>query len=336
MQLTENRRQVTVGIFIFVGLLIFILGVFTLGGQRKTFTKSISLNVVFDDIQGLKTGNNVWFSGVKIGTIKKIQFYGTSQVQVTVNIDEEAHRYIHKDATASISSDGLIGNKIIVITGGSTKLPFIEDGDQLSVATTLSTDEIMKTFQVNNKNLVDITNDFKTLSKGLVEGKGTAGALLSDEEIANNFKSIVQNLKTTSIAANRMSAELNQFSSKMNTKGGLADKLLTDTAVFARIQRSVDEFQKTAQAASVMTSNLNKASARLNATDNAAGLLLNDDKTANQVRSIMTNLETSSKKLDEDLEALQSNFLFRGFFKKRAKAEAEAAKKEAEATKENN
>lgn len=323
MQATDNRRQITVGIFLIVGLLIFIIGVFTLGSQKKAFIKSITLNVVFDDIQGLKTGNNVWFSGVKIGTIKKIQFYGTSQVQVFVNIEEEAHKYIHKDASASISSDGLIGNKIIVITGGSPKFPFVEDGDKLRVNTTLSTDDIMKTFQVNNKNLVEITTDFKALAKGLVEGKGTAGALLTDQQVANNFKAIVENLKTTTASANKMALQMDQFSKKMNTKGGLADKLLTDTAVFAKIQLSVNELQKTAKAAATMTENLNAASGKLNQKDNAVGLLLNDPKTADQVKAIMLNLETSTKKLDEDLEALQSNFLFRGFFKKRAK---EAAK----------
>lgn len=326
MAQSDNRKQITTGVFILVGLVIFVLAIFTLGGQRKTFVKSFTLNVVFSDIQGLKAGNNVWYSGVKVGTIKKIQFYGKSEVQVFLSVEEEAHKYIHKNATASISSDGLIGNKIIVINGGDPKYPFIEDGDRLQVATTLSTDDIMKTFQVNNKNLVDITGDFKTLARGLVEGKGSAGALLSDEKIANNFRKIVSNLERTTASTDRMARELDQFSKTLNTKGGLADKLLTDTAVFAQLSRSVNELQRTARAAAEMTQNLNAASAKLNQSDNAAGLLLNDKQTANQVRSIMTNLETSSKKLDEDLEALQSNFLFRGFFKKRAKEEAKAAK----------
>lgn len=326
MAQSDNRKKITTGIFIFVGLLIFVLAIFTLGGQRKTFVKSFTLNVVFSDIQGLKAGNNVWYSGVKVGTIKKIQFYGKSEVQVVLSVEEEAHKYIHKNATASISSDGLIGNKIIVINGGDPKYPFIEDGDRLQVATTLSTDDIMKTFQVNNKNLVDITGDFKTLARGLVEGKGSAGALLSDEKIANNFRKIVSNLERTTSSTDRMARELDQFSKTLNTKGGLADKLLTDTAVFAQLNRSVNELQRTARAAAEMTQNLNAASAKLNQSDNAAGLLLNDKQTADQVRSIMSNLETSSKKLDEDLEALQSNFLFRGFFKKRAKEEAKAAK----------
>lgn len=325
MQVTENRRKIVVGTFIFVGLAIFILGVFTLGSQKKAFVKSFTVDVIFDDIQGLKTGNNVWFSGVKIGTIKKIQFYGTSQVQVILNIEEEAHKYIHKDASASISSDGLIGNKIIVITGGTPKFPFVEEGDRLRVNTTLSTDDIMKTFQVNNKNLVDVTSDFKILARGLVEGKGTVGSLLTDQQVADDFKKIVVNLKNTTASANRMAAELDAFSKTLNTKGGLADKLLTDTAVFARLEASVTELQKTANAAATMTENLNKASAKFNQSDNAVGILLNDQKTAEQVKSIIMNMETSSKKLDENLEALQHNFLLRGFFKKRAKAE-EASK----------
>jgi phospholipid/cholesterol/gamma-HCH transport system substrate-binding protein len=319
MQVTDNRRKITVGIFIFIGLVIFVLGIFTLGSQKKAFIKSFSINVVFEDIQGLKAGDNVWFSGVKIGTIKKIKFYGTSQVQVFMNIEEQAQKYIHKDASASISSDGLIGNKIIVIDGGTPKFPFIEDGDRIQVNTTLSTDEIMKTLQVNNKNLVDITTDFKTLSANLVAGKGTAGALLSDEEMARDFRNIVSNLQNTTVAANKMAAELNAFSRTLNTKEGLANKMLTDTVIFARLRSSVNEFQQAAKSASALTENLNNAAGRLNQTDNAAGLLLNDEQTAEQLRRIMQNLEGSSQKLDENLKALQSNFLFRGYFKKKQK-----------------
>ena len=321
-EIKDNKKAIRVGVCLFVGVLIFLIGIFTLGGQRKTFVKSFQLKVVFDDIQGLKVGNNDWFSGVKGGTIKKIQFYGTSQVEVTLSVEEEAHKYIHKNARASIGSDGLIGNKIVVIDGGSPKFPFIEDGDKIAVNTTLSTDDIMKTLQVNNKNLVDITSDFKVLAKNLVEGKGTVGALLTDQQIANNFKTIVSNLQNTTASANRMASQLNTFSNKLNTPGGLADKMLTDTVVFARLQKSVTEFQKTATSAAALTDNLNKASAKLNDKDNVAGVMLNDPAAAEQIRSTIKNLQTSSKKLDQDLEALQHNFLLRGFFKNKAKEEA--------------
>lgn len=322
MENTDKKRGITVGIFIFLGIAIFLLGVFTLGGQKKTFVKTFGLNVVFDDIQGLKAGNNVWFSGVKIGTIKKIQFYGTSQVQVFLSIDESAHQYIHKDAKASISSDGLIGNKIVVIDGGSVKFPFVEDGDQLQVNKSLSTDDIMKTLQVNNRNLVDITADFKVLAKNLVEGKGTVGALLTDEQIAADFKAMVVNLSNTTESANRMAAELNRFSHKLNNEEGFVNKIISDTSMFNKLESSVAEFQRMAKSAALATENLNKASAQLNNNDNALGLLLNDKATAEQLKHVMGNLETSSQKLDENMKALQSNFLFKGYFKKKAKEEA--------------
>ncbi len=84
----ENKRSVIVGIFVFLGIAILVAGVLTLGGQQKKFVKSIQLKSVFDDIGGLQTGNNVWFSGVKIGTVRKINFYGDSQVEIEMNVEK--------------------------------------------------------------------------------------------------------------------------------------------------------------------------------------------------------------------------------------------------------
>ncbi|MFD2163284.1 MlaD family protein [Paradesertivirga mongoliensis] len=323
MQVTDDRRKVTVGLFIFIGLLIFVFGIFTLGSQKKTFVQSIELNVVFDDIQGLKTGGNVWFSGVKVGTIKKIQFYGTAQVQVIMNIEKGAQQYIHKDAMASIGSEGFIGNKLVVIDGGTPRFPVVEDGDQLKVNTSLSTDQIMRTFQENNKNLLEITGDFKKISSNLVQGKGAAGALLSDEKMSEDLKAAVFNLKTTTESANRMVGELNRFTNTLNTKGGLANKMLTDTVVFARLQASVNELQKASRSASTLAQNLNNASAQLNEKDNPVGMLLNDQQSTEQIKRILLNLENSTYNLNEDLKALQGNILFRGYFKKKREAAAE-------------
>ncbi len=320
MQVTDNRRKTTVGIFIFIGLVIFVIGIFTLGSQKKAFVKTMKIIVVFDDIQGLKTGGNVWFSGVKVGTIKKIEFFGTSKVKVTMSIEEAAHQYIHKDATASIGSEGFIGNKLVVIDGGTPKFPFIEDGDKLRVNTSLSTDQIMKTFQENNNNLLAITTDFKTISGNLVAGKGTAGSLLSDDRMAQDLRTVVSNLKTTTQSADRMVNELNRFTTTLNTRGGLANKMMTDTAVFAKLQASVNELQKASRSASTLANNLNTASAKLNDNDNPAGVLLNDQPSAEQIKKILANLEMSSYNLNENMKALQSNFLFRGYFRKKAEA----------------
>jgi phospholipid/cholesterol/gamma-HCH transport system substrate-binding protein len=72
--------------------------------------------------------------------------------------------------------------------------------------------------------------------------------------------------------------------------------------------------------------NLNKTSARLNNKDNALGALTNDAEAANEIRQILKNLNTSTEKLDVNMEALQSNFLLRGYFKKKAKEEEKESK----------
>ncbi|MBK0377715.1 MlaD family protein [Mucilaginibacter segetis] len=327
MDATENRKSIIVGIFVVLGVIVFILGVLTLGGQQKTFVKSIHISSVFNDVSGLKKGNNVWFSGVKVGTIKSIKFTGSSQVDVVMSIDAHTQQYIHRNAGVRISSDGLIGNKIIVIDGGSPQAPIVQDGDVLQSEKLLSTDDIMKTLQQNNENLLAITTDFKTLGHKILEGKGTVGALLADSTMAVQLRSAMRNLQAATQSASRMAVQLDNFSDKMNTKGGLADKLLTDTVTFNRIKESVTQLKQTADNAATLTDNLTRASNKLNSTDNALGVLLNDPKGATQVRSTLNYLQQSSVKLNDDLEAAQHSFLLRGFFKDREKAKKDSIKK---------
>ena len=324
---TENRRAITVGIFLALGLVIFIVGVLTLGSAQKTFNKSIHISATFDDVAGLKKGNNVWFSGVKVGTISDVRFTGPSKVDVKMSIDETSQPYIHSDAGVKISSDGLIGNKIIVIEGGSPQAPVVQDGDVLQTEKVASTDDMLKTLQQNNENLLAITKDFKELSHKILQGKGTVGALLADSTMGLQLRATMRNLQATTESAARMAVQLDNFGKKLNTKGALADKLLTDTVTFNKIQASIAQLQKTVNSASELTQNLNTASKKLTTTDNAIGVLLNDPKGAEQVRTSLNNLQQSSIKLNDDLEAAQHNFLLKGFFKKKAKAQADSLKK---------
>ncbi|MDB5129190.1 MlaD family protein [Mucilaginibacter sp.] len=327
MDTAENKRSIIVGVFVLLGVAVFVIGVLTLGGQQKSFVKSIHISSVFNDVSGLKKGNNVWFSGVKVGTIKNIHFTGPSQVDVIMSIDASTQQYIHRNAGVRISSDGFIGNKIIVIDGGSPQAPIVRDGDVLQSEKLLSTDDIMKTLQQNNQNLLAITTDFKSLSHQILAGKGTVGALLADSTMGNQLKQTMRNLQAATQNAANMSSQLNNFSNKMNTKGGFADNVLTDTITFNRIRASVSRLKEAADNATLLTDNLNKASNKLNSTDNIMGVLLNDPKGAAKVQSTLDYLQQSSVKLNDDLEAVQHNFLLKGFFKKKEKAKQDSIKK---------
>ena len=218
-----NNRPVIVGIFIITALIILVVTVLTLGGQKKTFVKSFTLNAIFDDVSGLLPGENVWFSGVRVGTIKKITLHGDSQVEVTMSIEKKAQAHIHKNAKAKIGSDGFIGNKIVVIYGGDTSVPAVEKDDFLSVENNLSTDDMLATLQVSNKNLLAITTDFKSISKKIDSGQGTLGSLLNDPAIANklnvtidNLQATAANFKTISKKSQHVLTNIDEFSNKLN------------------------------------------------------------------------------------------------------------------------
>lgn len=329
MNESQNRRSIVVGIFVLLGIVIFVAGVFVLGGQQKRFTKSIRVHAVFNNVGGLKAGNNVWFSGVKIGTVKGIHFFGNAQVEVDMNIEQSSQQYIHKDAGATISSDGLIGNKIVEIYGGTNAQPEVEDGDRLQTRPALSSDQLLATLQENNNNLLRVTNDVKELVGNIKQGKGTVGAVLTDPKLANNLRSAMQNLERASQNTAGVTRSVTLFAAKLNQPGTLAHELTTDTTVFRRLSRSASRLEHVAGSADQTVGNLNKASEKLNNANSPLGVLLTDTESAANLRASLRNLNRGTALLNQDLEAAQSNFLLRGFFKKRAKADA---KRQADST----
>ncbi|HEY9341165.1 MAG TPA: MlaD family protein [Hanamia sp.] len=330
MKSTNNRRAVIVGIFILLGLAIFIITILTLGSQRKTFEKSITVKSFFDNVNGLQKGNNIWFSGVKVGIIKKVLITGKGQVEVDMNIEQQSKQFIRKDAKAKLSTDGLIGNKIIEIYGGTLTSGEIESGDIIATDKLLSTDAMMNTLSQNNDNLLRITNDFKIISSRLVKGEGSIGKLLTDETMVNQINATTLTLQTTARNLERLSHNVSAYAAKLSNKGTLANDLVTDTVIFSRLRATVSQLQQVANTSQAAINNLENAGNTLNNglndKNSPIGMLLNDEQSANKIKITLQNLQSASKKLDDDLEAVQHNFLLRGFFKKKAKQEKAASR----------
>jgi len=335
MKSASNKRAIIVGLFIALGLIFLMAGILAIGNLKSTFVKKIHISAVFEDVNGLQSGNNVWFSGVKIGTVHDLGFHGKSQVKVDVKIDEKARQYIHKDSKMKISTDGLIGNKIIIIYGGTPSAPLVEAGDTLGIELMASTEEMMSTLRANNENLLAITTDFKAISKKIAGGEGTVGKLLNDETLYNSLGTTLASLQRSSAHAEKLTASIADYGGKLNQKGSLANDLVTDTTVFKDVQASVKQLKKLTITAGEATENLKAASSNVNVAtskldnkNSPLGVLLYDEASATHLKSTLKNLDGGSQKLDENLRAAQDNFLLRRYFKKKKKAEAATGKSE--------
>jgi phospholipid/cholesterol/gamma-HCH transport system substrate-binding protein len=324
MNTENNKRPVIVGIFILTGILILAVTIFTLGGQKETFVPLVPVHVIFNDVGGLQVGGNIRFSGVKVGTVKKLGFHGNSQVLVTMNIERAVQAHIPKNAFAKIGSDGLIGNKIIIIYGGNPTQATVEANDYLKVEKALSTDDMLATLQENNRNLLEITADFKSISRKIDRGTGTLATLINNGDIArklevsaDDLQKTLANLKTASLTSQTIVSDIQGLTGKFNQPGNSIRDLANDTLVYKNVKETVASLQRSAGSLDQFTNDLKKISSQLNKKNNIASIILNDSAMASSFKITLRNLESGSYKLNEDLEALQHSFLLKNFFKKK-------------------
>jgi phospholipid/cholesterol/gamma-HCH transport system substrate-binding protein len=313
----SNRRTVMVGLFVLVGLSFLVVGVLMVGNQHNSFKRKIEICSLFDNVGGLQTGNNVWFSGVKIGTVSDLSFYGQNQVAVSLKIETGAKKYIRKDAKVKISTDGIIGNKILIIYGGTLQTGQVLEGDTLATEKYFSSEEMVNVLQENNQNLLAITADFRLLSKKLAAGEGSIGKLLADDVLYDNLSAATVSLRQVSDKTLRLASSLSDFSAGLHRKGTLANELVTDTVVFGSVRASVRQLQHLTDTAARFVSQL-KAVGNNHLTP--LGVLVHDETAGLHLKEVIRSLERSSLLLEEDLGAVQHHFLFRGYFRKKAKA----------------
>ena len=188
-------NKIRLGVFVAVGVLLFIVGIYFIGERQQMFTPTFEISATFKDIGGLQIGNNVRFSGINVGIIQDIEQVTDSTVKVGMQINESTRKFIKKNAKAVIGSDGLMGNKIVSIVPGPPGQPEVSNNDAIQSIQPVSIDEIMGSVKTTSNNLASITGDLSAVMKSIHQGKGTIGKLLMDSTMAQNVGQAMVNIK---------------------------------------------------------------------------------------------------------------------------------------------
>jgi phospholipid/cholesterol/gamma-HCH transport system substrate-binding protein len=194
MQNTTGNKM-KLGIFVSIGIALFIVGIYFIGQKQQLFSRTFHISCIFKDINGLSAGNNVRFSGINVGIIEDIQQITDTTVKVEMQIDEHIRKFIKKNAKAIIGSDGLMGNKILIITPGTSGKKQIADNDVIETAQQVTIDDILAKLKVTSENAADITDDLSVIMQNMREGKGTIGKLMMDSVLAENVGAALVNIK---------------------------------------------------------------------------------------------------------------------------------------------
>lgn len=300
----KNLANAKLGIFIFLGSALLVILIFLLGNKGQLFSSTFTVKAYFKNTEGLRNGASVRFGGIDIGAVKSINIVsGTSgRVEVAMRIKEEIRRFIKTDSQASIETEGLVGNKVVVITMGSEKAVEIKDEGTILSKEPLSFGDIIGETQGIMAYTKDMTKNLAEIISKVNQGDGTLGKIINDNEL--------------------YSAAANLTKSADKSLVSLTDELKDVVALFDELGQGVSD----------VVTNVNTLVARLDTVlvgvsegRGLLGSLVSDKgkegKTLNLILdnlvSVSEDAKTSASRLAENMEALKHNWLFKSYFEER-------------------
>jgi phospholipid/cholesterol/gamma-HCH transport system substrate-binding protein len=306
METHSQKFKVRLGLFIAGGLALFIIAVFIIGKQKNLFNPVIELTTTFSNVSGLQVGNNVRFSGITIGTVDQISIINATTVRVDMLIRKEIQKFIKADSEVGIGSEGLIGDRLLIISQGSPDSPLVKENQQLKSVEPVETDAIIASLQTTSGSVEIVAAQLAEMMLKINSGRGTLGRIIHDSIIAQNLSQTITNFKESSVKLNET----------MDTASQKTFMIMSS-------------LQVTAANAELISQGLDDIVVKINNGQGTIGKLVQDTVVAEDLSLTIENLKKSSKGLDENMEALKHNFLFRRYYKNKAKEEMkESIKKE--------
>jgi phospholipid/cholesterol/gamma-HCH transport system substrate-binding protein len=193
----EKNYKWKLGLFAIAALVIAIGAIYYIGKEKNRFGSVLHISADFSSVSGLKPGSNVRLGGIDVGTVDDIGLVNDTTVQVDMIIQKKVQRFIKKDAKASITSDGLMGDKVITIAAGTPNAPIVANGDSLGSLKPIETDAIMASLKTSADNAAIITSNLADISNRISHGKGALGRLLHDTTLSENISATMKNLKSS-------------------------------------------------------------------------------------------------------------------------------------------
>ena len=318
-------NHVRLGLFVTLGLGCLLATLYLLGRQQNLFSKSLPLQADFRNVSGLLTGNNVRLGGITVGTVKQIAIVNDTTVRVQMRLNQAARAFVRKNAVAVIGTDGLVGNTIINLMAGPGPAAPVDPGDQLRTRTPVGIDAMLGTLDVSNKNLVVITQSLREVTAKL-NGSQALWSLLGNEQLTTDIGRSAGNAAVATAQLRTASADVQALTRGVRAGRGPIGYLLNDHGFARQLGRAAQNLAGTSDTLTATVAGLKQ---QLATGGGPAQTLLTDTALSGQLRQTVRHAALSTQKLNQSMEALQHNFLLRGYFRRQQKKRAKALEKQA-------
>jgi phospholipid/cholesterol/gamma-HCH transport system substrate-binding protein len=312
----SSSQKISLGLFVILSTIILIIALYFIGNRQNLFGKTFKISAVFNNVNGLILGNNVRYSGINVGTVKNINMINDTTICVDMIIEEKFLIHIKKNAVAGISSDGLVGSMVINIAPEKAFAEPLIPGDTIQSYSKISTNDMLETLNTTNDNISLLTSDLLKITTNIQKGDGTLAMLINDPELASGLKNTISNLQTASRSASNSLTEFNGIIKSINYDESLTAVLLSDSIAAMQMKSIITNLDTSSFGIDSVISNLNNLMLSIKNGDGTLNYMINDTILVNNIDSTVKNIKEGSIRLNENLEALKHNFLFRGYFKK--------------------
>jgi phospholipid/cholesterol/gamma-HCH transport system substrate-binding protein len=313
-----SRKQLTwtelrVGLFVLVGLFILASGIFYVTGQGILGPK-YRLKTYLPEVAGLSSGAPVRVDGVEVGNVESIRLLPRTpgkpmdknkNIEVMLRVDNRYQSDILTDSTASLVTEGLLGNRYVNITRGLTGTP-IGDSGVIPGAEEKAMKEVVERSAEVLGNLNALSEDVRELIQGVKEGKGSLGKLLTDEQVYNHLNSImakgdtmISNIQAGQgtigklVATDEMYTKVDKGLDNVNViladvraQKGTIGKLMYDPSLYDQAKQAI--------------TNGNALIGDVRAGKGSLGKLATDETLYNKLRDTSSNLATATAKLNDN------------------------------------
>jgi len=259
MEITYNRKEKIVGIFVISIALLLLSAIIVIGRGKNWFEKYNTYYTTFNESYNLKVGADVKLFKTNIGKVKAITV--ENKVKVKLVILEKYESRIRTNTLATVESPTLIGSEYISIIPGSADAPLLPQGGDISSKAKKSIADVMAEFEVEEtvrklvqaiqdiaeftqtlndpngpllsafENINKTTQHVEAITRGIEDGDGTLGNLLTSTQLLDV---ILMRLKSVG----EILASLSEASSKTP---GTVDQAQTSLAGVEDVTRGVTE-----------------------------------------------------------------------------------------------
>ena len=289
--------ELKIGIMAVVALLIAAALIVALGGEGGFFWQRYNLKVKFSNAAGVQKGSPVRVAGVTVGAVTDIQFIG-SEVEMLLELRDDMQQRVRTTSRATIGAVSLLGEGAVDISASTTGQPIPEFGYVPSDAPPAQLADV--TAQAN-KGITELT----ALITDIRAGKGTAGKLMTDEQLYVELREFTASARAVTDGLARGKGTLGQLLNNPESARQLEASLKNLSAITNKInagQGSIGQLMNDPSLAknlSAVTANFESLSASLNKGEGTMGQLMKNDALYKRLDGVTTNLEQLTAKLNQ-------------------------------------